>query len=201
LGVLVDDDGVAYLIYSSLGQDRTILDHAISIEKLSDDYLSSTKANSGVLANDCEAPALIKRGETYYALFDYCCCNCPQGSGVRVYTASKPLGPYVWKKKANANRDAHGKTIIRAQQTFVARIPTADGLMYVWMGDRWGSHPDDVMMGHDFQYWAPLRLDASGGIEPLKWIDEWKVRFKTPPRSLLPLNTRPSAYAPEKECS
>ena len=50
LGLLVDDDGVAYLIYSSLGQNRKILDHAISIEKLSDDYLSSTKANSGVLA-------------------------------------------------------------------------------------------------------------------------------------------------------
>ena len=86
--------------------------------------------------------------------------------------------PYT-SKNVNVNRDARGKTIIRAQQTFVAQIPTADGLMYLWMGDRWDSHPDDVMMGHDFQYWAPLRFDAAGGIEPLKWVGEWKVNIKT----------------------
>ena len=149
LSLLVDDDGAAYLIYSAIAQE-----HAISIEKLSEDYLGSTKRNSGVLARDCEAPALVKRGKTYYALFDYCCCACPQGSGVRVYTAAKPLGPYTLQK-GNVNRNVKGKTIVRAQQTFVAWIPTADGLMYLWMGDRWGSHPDGGMMGHDFQYWAP----------------------------------------------
>ena len=117
-------------------------------------------------------------GETYYALFDYCCCACPQGSGVRVYTALNPLGPYTLQKR-NVNRDAKRKTIIRAQQTFVAKIPTADGLMYLWMGDRWGSHPDDGLMGHDFQYWAPLRFNAAGRIEPFKWVDEWKVNIKT----------------------
>jgi hypothetical protein len=170
--LLVDDDGAAYLIYSSIAQE-----HAISIERLADDYLTSTKANSGVLATDCEAPALIKRRGTYYALFDYCCCACPQGSGVRVYTASKPLGPYTLQK-GNVNRDANRKTIVRAQQTFVAQIPTADGRMYLWMGDRWGSHPDDGMMGHDLQYWAPLRFNAAGGIEPFKWVDEWSVKLR-----------------------
>ena len=48
--LLVDDDGAAYLIYSSIAQD-----HAISIERLADDYLGSTQHNSGVLAKDCEA--------------------------------------------------------------------------------------------------------------------------------------------------
>ncbi len=168
LDLLVDDDATAYLIYTSIAED-----HAVSVEKLTDDYLRSTKENGGVLAKDCEAPALIKRGGTYYALFDYCCCACPQGSGVRVYTASKPLGPYT-RQKININRDARGKTVIRAQQTHVARIPTANGLLYVWMGDRWHSSPDGTP-GHDFQYWAPLWFDPSGGIEPLKWLDQWTV--------------------------
>ena len=39
LSLLVDDDATAYLIYTSIAQD-----HAISIEKLSADYLSSTQA-------------------------------------------------------------------------------------------------------------------------------------------------------------
>ncbi len=169
LSLLVDDDATAYLIYTSIADH-----HAISVEKLSDDYLRSTKENSGVLAKGCEAPALVKHGGTYYALFDDCCCACPEGSGVRVYTASKPLGPYTWKK-VNINRDARGQTVIRAQQTFVAQIPTADGLQYVWMGDRWHSAPDGIN-GHAFQYWAPLRFDAAGGIEPLKWLDQWTIR-------------------------
>ena len=81
-------------------------------------------------------------------------------------------------QKGNVNRDAQGKTIIRAQQTFVAKIPTTDGLMYLWMGDRWRLAPDDGLLGHDFQYWAPLRFNAAGGIEPFKWIDEWKVKLR-----------------------
>jgi beta-xylosidase len=170
LGLLVDDDATAYLIYTSIADD-----HAISIEKLSDDYLSSTRQNSGVLARDCEAPVLLKRGKTYYALFDYCCCACPQGSGVRVYTAAKPLGPYTLQQ-GNPNRDSKGKTVIRAQQTHVAQIPTADGMLYVWMGDRWSSRPDG-MMGHDFQYWAPLKFDASGRIEPFRWVDQWTIKL------------------------
>ncbi len=109
LSLLVDDDATAYLIYTSIADH-----HAISVENLSDDYLRSTKENSGVLAKGCEAPALVKHGGTYYALFDDCCFACPEGSGVRVYTASKPLGPYTWKK-VNINRDARGQTAIRAR--------------------------------------------------------------------------------------
>ena len=46
------------------------------------------------------------------------------------------------------------------------------------MGDRWGSHPDDGLMGHDFQYWAPLRFNAAGRIEQFKWVDEWRVKLR-----------------------
>ena len=49
-----------------------------------------------------------------------------EGSGVRVYTARNPLGPYTSQKR-NVNRDAKRKTIIRAQQTFVAKVPPRTG--------------------------------------------------------------------------
>ncbi len=75
----------------------------------------------------------------YYAVFDVCCCFCPEGSGAQVYVAEMPLGPYTLR--GNINRDAKGRPIIAAQQTFVAQLPTSQGTAYIWMDDRWGSRP------------------------------------------------------------
>jgi hypothetical protein len=171
LGVFVDDDATAYVIYTSIAKG-----HAISVEKLTDDYLVSTQENSGILGAGCEAPVLFKRQGTYYALFDNCCCFCPGGAGVRVYTASKPLSPYTTKEKSNINRDAKGVPIIHAQQTHVALLPTPTGTAYVWMGDRWQSTPDKIK-GHDFQYWAPLEFTQDGGIVPMKQVDNWRIEL------------------------
>jgi len=167
--IFADDDDTGYIIYTSIEKD-----HAVSIEKLNDDYLSSTQENSGFLATGCEATAMFKRQGVYYALFDNCCCFCQQGSGARVYVSSKPMGPYTWKDKLNINRDGKGKPIINAQQTYIAQIPTSAGNSYIWMGDRWTSTPDKIK-GHDFQYWAPLEFTEDGAIRPLKRKDEWQI--------------------------
>jgi len=175
-GLLVDDDGTAYLIYTSIEEN-----HGVSIEKLAPDYLSSTGENGGILATGCEACSLFRRDGTYYALFDGCCCFCPAGSGARVYTASAPLGPFTLQ--GNINRDDTGAVIVPAQQTHVAMIPTTDGTDYIWMGDLWGSRTDGVK-GHDLQYWSrPLRFDPKGGIERMHWEDAWStsLAFRHPP--------------------
>ena len=48
-----------------------------------------------------EAPAVLYRQTNglFYALFGHCCCFCFQGSGLFVYTASEPLGP--WTRQAS----------------------------------------------------------------------------------------------------
>ena len=67
------------------------------IDKLTPDFLGTT----GEFVNQLggiyfvEAPALIKYNNVYYAIFDHCCCFCYQGSGIRVYTAPDPLGPWT----------------------------------------------------------------------------------------------------------
>ena len=169
MGLFLDDDGTGYLIYTSIAKN-----HGIFVERLSDDYLGSTQENSGLLATGCEAPLLFKRQGAYCALFDNCCCFCPGGSGARVYVAGKPLGPYAWKNNLNINRDAKGVPIIHAQQTHVAQLPTPGGVLYVWMGDRWGSTLDKIK-GHDFQYWGPLEFNSEGNLLPLKWTDQWTI--------------------------
>ena len=166
--LFLDEDGTAYFIYTVIGQH-----HSIRVERLAQDFLSSTGESSPVLGQYCEAPALFRRGTTYYALFDSTCCFCANGSGARVLVASNPFGPYQELK--NINRDASQKPIVAAQQTFVAMIPTAKGPEYIWMADRWRSRTDGIK-GHDLQYWSPpLRFADDGSILPIENVPSWSV--------------------------
>jgi hypothetical protein len=163
--LFVDNDGTGYFIYTVINQN-----HAIRIERLTADYLASTGQFSSVLGTDCEAPALFSRAGRYYALFDSTCCFCSQGSGARVLMATSPLGPYT--EVENINRSAEGIPTVGAQQTFVARLPSTGGFLYLWMADRWGSTPDGIK-GHDFQFWAPLDFNSDGSLAPIKDISSW----------------------------
>lgn len=99
-GLFVDDDGSAYVIYTTLSHG-----HSISIERLSSDYTTSLGANasSGLFGQTfVEAPALFKRNGVYYATFGSCCCYCESGSPVSVYTAMHPLGPYTQRNVLGA---------------------------------------------------------------------------------------------------
>ncbi len=165
--LFVDKDGTGYFIYTTIDEH-----HAIRIERLAPDFLSSTGEASAILARNCEAPALFRRGNIYYALFDHTCCFCKAGSGARVLVASHPLGPY--HQIANINISG-GEPIVHAQQTYVAQIPTPDGIAYMWMADRWLSRPDGEK-GHDLQYWAPpLQFTADGSILPIRNVSSWKL--------------------------
>lgn len=169
--LFVDNDGTGYFIYSTIGQD-----HSIRIQRLTPDFLDVTNDTSGVLARGCEAPALFRDRDRYYALFDSTCCFCSSGSGVRVLVASNALGPYT--EKGNINRQADGRPRVPAQQTFVAQVLTPSGPAFLWMGDRWGSKPDGVK-GHDLQFWSPpLRFTPDGMIEPIENAPKWSAEIQ-----------------------
>jgi beta-xylosidase len=97
--VFVDDDGKGYIVYGCR--------HWNSIEPLTLDFYNSSPhgfnatgpefAFNGTVFPDyfTEAPALFKRLDTYYMLYGHCCCFCYQGSGIMVYTAPAPMGPWV----------------------------------------------------------------------------------------------------------
>jgi hypothetical protein len=92
-GIFVDDDGTAYIIYTTLSHG-----HSMSIERLSPNYTTSlgAAASSGIFGDSfVEAPAMFKRNGIYYATFGSCCCYCESGSEVRVYTSTNPLGNYT----------------------------------------------------------------------------------------------------------
>ena len=93
--LFVDDDGSAY----------NIVTHGIAgaghrdmyIYALTTDYLSFAASRTPALPGPhlVEAPAMFKRGATYYALLGGCTCMGLYGGGVAVLTAPAPLGPWT----------------------------------------------------------------------------------------------------------
>jgi Glycosyl hydrolases family 43 len=176
--LFVDDDGTGYFIYTSIADNYTV-----HVEKLTKDFLYATGQTSQPLTDGVEAPVLFRRGDLYYGLCGPRCAFCPEGSEVQVFTATSPLGPYTTDPQANINcrnqntaQSTNGRIvlagnypIVSAQQTWVAKIPTAKGTLYLWMGDRWQSCLDGFK-GHDFQYWAPLKFSSDGRILPLEGL-------------------------------
>lgn len=160
--------------------------HVIVVERLARDFLSSTGETSGFVAGNVESPALFRRGNTYYLLFDNTCAFCKEGSGIRVYRSMNPLGPYTYDNNINIanSQSADGKSwtrpgtgrgnaIVHAQQLGVAEVQTATGKVYMWMGDRWHSTPDSVK-GHDFQVWLPIIFQGKN-IRPFKGLTDWNI--------------------------
>lgn len=100
-GLFVDDDGTGYISYN------TIKNHQVSVEKLSDDYLSSTMENGGIIAEHMEAGTQFKKAGKYYLLTDYTCCFCNYGSGARVYISDNPLKGYTLTNNINRYPGTH----------------------------------------------------------------------------------------------
>ena len=205
--VLVDPaDGQAYIAYGC--------QFYMSIEKLTADFYnvapipSSGNGNAtaggkfgGSVFPDyfVEAPSFFERAGTYYLLYGHCCCFCEQGSGVLVYTAKHPMGPWIpqpggdlacvspshetpamFKGIPTPNQGclyngAKEISVTNAQQNFVIKVDREHGnATYVWTGDLWQQAPDGLK-GHEGQFWYPLKFDSQGRIAPLKHIDSFTL--------------------------
>jgi hypothetical protein len=109
---------------------------------------------------------LFRQKNIYYALCASLCMACTNGSAVLFYTATSPLGPYTLQSHINGGSEKYYWRI-PAQETWVARIPTSEGPVFIWMADCWGSSADGLS-GHDLQYWTPLEFSPDGEILPIR---------------------------------
>lgn len=192
--LFVDDDGAAYMLYTSETEN-----HRLSIEVLTSNYSSIVPgANKGLFPDGyVEGAILFKRGSTYYMSEGSCCCFCRGGAGVVVYKSESLDGPWVRQPlDLNCNRTDvgdicgafgerdHDPIRIQAQGIGLSLIPLADGsTAYLWHGERWISAPfnnpacdsecatctEDAryVKGHSFSYWIPLAFDnATGDVLP-----------------------------------
>ena len=188
--LFADNDGAGFIVYNSdmnghLCQACHIppcdCGFQMSVERLAPDFKSSAMENSGWIGPPTvEAPAMFRRGNVYYLLFDRLSCFGPQGSGAVVYSATDAMGPYTARNNINRygpfRPNQLSFVIVPAQQTYVARIGDA----FVWQGDLWDSYttPDGRnVKAFDYQAWLPLSFHADGNISKLQWRDEWSVRL------------------------
>ena len=152
-GVFVDDDGAGYVIFAALVEAPGQTGHVVSIERLTPDYLASSKVNVTDFFPDglVESPALFKRGAVYYATYGQCCCACRGGGGVVVFTAPSVAGPWTRQAPhADVNcvdaaapicRDP-SRYVFPAQWWGVSLLPDSHGgTHYVFTGRRWLSGP------------------------------------------------------------
>eukprot|EP00656_Telonema_subtile_P013966 TRINITY_DN17101_c0_g1_i1.p1 TRINITY_DN17101_c0_g1~~TRINITY_DN17101_c0_g1_i1.p1 ORF type:complete len:376 (-),score=56.02 TRINITY_DN17101_c0_g1_i1:286-1413(-) len=192
--LFVDDDMKGYIDYHSYGcplwpgvQDTPCkgVDGSHAVDLLTADFTSSTRRTSGLFdIRGSEAPVMFKRKGVYYVLTATGCGFCPEGSDVRPWTSSSPLGPYT-NSNININPCRNASSpycgllknglpelnlihVVPAQQAFVLQLPaTAQGKeQWVWGGDWWDSTPDHLK-SHDFQLWVPFEFGSDGLPLPL----------------------------------
>ena len=148
--IFKDDDGKAYLIYSS--EDNSEL----HIGPLTDDYLDVTDdMRRFLIAQHREAPALFKHEGTYYMVTSGCTGWAPNTA--LAHAATSVMGP--WETLGNpcvGGNEVFRSTTFFSQSTFVLPVPGLPG-SFIFMADRW--NPSDL---RDSRYvWLPLTI---GGV-------------------------------------
>ncbi|RYQ80996.1 hypothetical protein Ahy_Scaffold1g107025 isoform B [Arachis hypogaea] len=161
--VFKDEDGMAYLIYSS--EDNSEL----HIGPLTEDYLNVTPTMRRILVGQHrEAPALFKHRGTYYMITSGCTGWAPNEA--LAHAADSVLGP--WETIGNpciVGNNMFRLTTFFAQSTFVLPLPGFQGL-FIFMADRW--NPADL---RDSRYvWLPLVV-AGPVDQPLEYTFEFPL--------------------------
>ncbi|GAB4057302.1 RICIN domain-containing protein [Catellatospora paridis] len=144
---IYNDNGVGYMI-SAADENYDLM-----IYRLTPDFLGIASV-VGNFWNDAhrEAPALFKRGSTYFMLTSAATGWSPNQA--KYATASSISGPWSgWVNVGNS-------TTYSSQPTFVLPITGTAGTSYLYLGDRWaGAWSGPV---NDSQYvWLPLTFPSN----------------------------------------
>jgi beta-galactosidase len=158
MNLFVDDDGAAYHIYSS---DENM---DLRIAKLNDDYLSSTTADTILFRRQREAPALFKKGSTYYLITSGCTGWAPNQASV--HTAQSLFGP--WTLAGDPMTGPGANKTFGGQSTYVVKVPGKKDA-FIYMGDKW--NPGNL---RDSRYqWLPIQFREDKVV--IEWISNWDL--------------------------
>lgn len=146
-------------------------------------------AYQGAWPSCSEGGGIFKHAGRWYVMAGVCCCFCQKGANAFVWVSnSGPLGPYELQAGVGASgllgnviayNTSTGMYLTGAQQFSVAQIPLYKGgePVPVYVGQRFGS-ADDGLKCHDYQYLAPLTIDAvSGVVAEMGWVDSFTLEI------------------------
>ena len=156
--IFQDQDGSAFLIYSSEGNNT------MHITPLTSDYLRPSATFKRILVNARrEAPAMFRSGDRYYLVTSLCTGWDPNEALYAV--ADQVLGE--WKIKGNPCTGAGADSTYLAQSTFILPLKNKPG-EFVFMADRWNKTNLE-----DSRYvWLPLSMRDD------KPYIEWKASWQ-----------------------
>ncbi|MGP5076770.1 glycoside hydrolase family 43 protein [Brachybacterium alimentarium] len=166
--LFLDDDGTAYIIYSSEEN------YSLFISRLDEDFTAlATVPDEAVKGVDFvrpyigahrEAPALFRRAGTYYLITSGATGWDPNPA--QYATATEILGE--WTDHGNPVSGDGAADTFRSQSTHVIPVDPENGI-FVYMGDRWT--PSDL--ANASYVWLPLRF-GEGTQMSLDWEDSWR---------------------------
>jgi hypothetical protein len=154
--LFVDDDGAGYFL-SAANEN-----YDLRLYRLSDDYLT-VESHAALLfeGGHREAPALFKRGETYFLITSGATGWDPNQAK---YATSKSLNS-GWSSLQNVG---DGSTF-SSQSTFVLPVTGSGGTQYLYLGDRWAGAWDGRV--NDSSYvWLPIGF-ASDTSMTMSWAN------------------------------
>mgnify|MGYP004449613017 FL=1 len=155
-----DDDGKAYILFSSEGNGT------MHICLLTDDYLRpTTEVARNFIGQSREAPAVFKHNGKYYIVSSGCTGWSPNEADCAV--ADKITGPY--KQLGNPCQGNNADKTFYGKSTFVLPEHGKPGT-HIMMFDRWNKRKLD-----DSRYiWLPIDFD--GEKFTITWNDTWSLR-------------------------
>jgi hypothetical protein len=162
--VFVDDDGKAYLFYSSEGNPT------MHVSLLTDDYLRPAGRYQRIfIGRSMEAPAVFKRDGKYYLIASGCTAWAPNAA--RLAVADNIFGP--WSELGNPCIGPDADKTFHSQSTFILPVQGQKNA-FIFMADRWNEWhlPDSRYI------WLPMEFNEEGKPE-LHWHDHWSLNTAT----------------------
>ena len=159
MNLFVDDDGIAYHIYSSREN------YDLRIAKLTDDFLSPTTQDSMLFSKHREAPALFKYKHQYYLITSAATGWAPNKATLHV--AASLFGP--WKLlPENPMVGPNADSTFGGQSTFVLSVSGKKNT-FIFIADKW--NPRNLK---DSRYvWLPVQF--KNDVPFIEWKTAWKL--------------------------
>ena len=172
--LFADDDGKAYLFYSS-EENPTM-----HVSLLTGDYLRPAgKFRRIFIGRSMEAPTVFKHAGKYYLIASGCSAWAPNAA--RSAAADNVFGP--WTELGNPCIDDDAETTFHSQGTFVLPVQGRK-TAFIFMADRWKQWdlPDSRYV------WLPIQFQKDG--KPiLRWYQKWSLNTISPTKQSVTVAT------------
>lgn len=160
--MFVDDDAIAYLSYTDWQRGGDLI-----IERLNASYTRGTGEYVRLGMTHVEAPAMFKRGATYYLTYSDPNCGLCAGTGTSARSSPSPLGP--WSAPIKLSDDSCG-----GQPSHVTRVVDKLGAeTFIYQSDLWdpAGKGDQRKANH---YWGPLEFEGRA-LLPIRCLRDFSV--------------------------